>query len=127
MINKRDVTHEFFISKVHVIPRLSGFDNAISKIEWVIIFKYGAVESMSAGETILDVYTTTPSIEIADVTAENIKAWVLAAETKNGYNMLDRLLDEYHLNILELKAKEAKMVEWNEPIAGENRWIPKQV
>lgn len=116
-----NVTSEFFIQRLFVLPKISDLENVVAKVEWVFLVTDGNAKSIGRGVTFLDLSELSPGtfVNIAELSAETVIEWVVAAE--GGDEFLTPLM-AFHTNELGRVAYEKSLVGWEAPLLNSKRW-----
>ena len=101
-----DITYTFKKMKILTDPKVTGYENVISKIHWIITFTDGISESISAGVTNLNISNLEGFTPIENITDDIIEKWVI--DTEGGDNFIQRLIN-IQTPILNKKTEESKL------------------
>jgi hypothetical protein len=101
------MNHTFKIIGLHTLPAHGGHSDVLAKVNWEMVFTQDGHDSVSAGETMLDVDSISSFTPFAEVTEQQVEDWVIA---KEGGAAFISMLEGIHGPIFARKALDAKTV-----------------
>ncbi len=101
------MNHTFKILGLRTLPVHGDHSDVVAKVNWELVFTQDGYESVSGGETMLDIDNIDTFTPFAQLTEKQIEDWVI---TKEGGAAFISMLEGIHGPIIDRKALDAKTV-----------------